>query len=157
MSKLFTSEKNIMSIEEFMENYIGKQYDGDEKLTHNNMSMYLYEKGLGSVSRVRFDVITKSDILKGKYVLVKDQNHQVLAYKNPMQHSLDNLFFEMQHSSKKKLEEIRNAILSDLGYTHDENGEVVDKEELKQQQYEDSLRVTAKVNRQRYVYKRQYY
>jgi len=158
MAKLFVSEKYIVSIDEFMDNYIGKHYDGKEKLTHHVMSMYLFEKGLPQVSRVNFSNVNKNDILMGKYVLVKDKNNQVLVYWNPAQHDLDRLFNEIKKSStRNNLEKLRNNILSELGYTHDKNGEVITKEEYKEQQDEDCLEVTNKVNRQKYITKRKYY
>ena len=43
--KVVVSEKQIVSIKEFMESYVGKEYTGNKKLTHREMQMFLYEKG----------------------------------------------------------------------------------------------------------------
>ena len=91
MSKVFVSKKQIISIEEFMENYIGKQYDGDNKLTHREMMLYLYEKGLKVPRKVSFDIVRKETILNGTYIVVKDNASQVLIYENPRLKSLYSL------------------------------------------------------------------
>ena len=158
MTKLYASKKDIISIQEFMVNFIGKEYDGTEKLTHHVMEMYLYQKGLPRVSKVQFSSVRKNDILTGKYILVKDDNNQIFGYVNPKSRSLDILMNEIAILNKKKnLEKIRNIILKESGYTHDNDGTVISKEEWQQYQAELMLEITDKINRQKYISKRHYY
>lgn len=158
MTKLFTSKKNIISIQEFMTNYVGKAYDGNEKLTHHVMAMYLCEKGLPFVSKVNFAAVTKENIMTGKYILVKDENNQILGYENPKNHSLDSLLCEIKsQNSKRNLERIRKNLLKEAGYTHDTDGTVITTEEFEQNEQEAMLTATDKVNRQKYICRRHYY
>lgn len=158
MTKLYASRKDIISIQEFMINFIGKEYDGKEKLTHHVMAMYLCQKGLPSVSKVHFSSVRKNDILTGKYILVKDDNNQIFGYINPKKRSLDILMNEISSLNKKKnLEKIRNTILKEAGYTYDNDGTVISKEEWQQYQAELVLQATDKINRQKYISKRHYY
>lgn len=158
MTKLFASKKDIISIQEFMINFIGREYDGKEKLTHHVMEMYLYQKGLPRVSKVQFSSVRKNDILEGKYILVKDDNNQIFGYVNPKSRSLNILMNEITNLNKKKnLGKIRNTILREAGYTHDNDGTVITKEEWQQYQAELMLQATDKINRQKYISKRHYY
>lgn len=115
MSKVFVSKKQIISIEEFMENYIGKQYDGDNKLTHREMMLYLYEKGLKVPRKVSFDIVRKETILNGTYIVVKDNASQVLIYENPRLKSLDSLLEELRSKANLvKTAKIRRKILKEI-------------------------------------------
>ncbi len=115
MSKVFVSKKQIISIEEFMENYIGKQYDGDNKLTHREMMLYLYEKGLKVPRKVSFDIVRKETILNGTYIVVKDKASQVLIYENPRLKSLDSLLEELRSKANLvKTAKIRRKILKEI-------------------------------------------
>lgn len=156
MAKLFASKKYIISIEEFMDNYVGKHYDGKEKLTHRVMSMYLHEKCLPRLLQMRISSVTTSDILTGRYLLVRDKNNQVLVYRNPAQHNLNCLLDEINAShNPEKLETIRDSILSSLGYTYNQDGEVVTKQECEEQQQKAKLTIEDQINCQKY--KRQSY
>lgn len=158
MAKLFVSKKDIIFIQEFMTNYIGKEYDGNERLTHHVMGMYLYEKGLTMVKTVNFADVRKTDLLTGKYIVVRDENHQVLVYENPKNHSLELLLNELTFQNKKRnLEKIRNTILKEKGYLHDSDGSIITTEEFQQNQYEDMLAITEKINRQKYIARKHYY
>ena len=156
-AKLFSSKKNFIFIREFMANYIGKEYDGNEKLTHHVMAMYLYEKGLSMVKKINFSKVKKEDLLTGKCILVKDENKQVLGYINPQNRSLNSLLDELNIQSKNRnLEKIRNKILKEAGYSHNSDGSIITTEEFQKNQYEDMLTITEKINRQKCLAKRHY-
>lgn len=144
MTKIFTSKKNIISIEEFMELYIGCRYDGSLKLTHSVMQDYLFENDYEPVKRVKFNSISKEGILKGEYVIVKDNNNQLLIYLNPKFKSFDTLLSELKASSRRgKLHNIRKTNLYNEGYTI-EYGRI---ERINNDDLE--LNITEKVNRQK--------
>lgn len=157
MTKVFVSEKQIISIEEFMNNYLQKPYDGKEKLTHHVMEMYLMDKCIAKPNRANFKNIKKEELAKGNYICVKDNNNQVLIYKNPRSNIFESLLLEINSSAnKRKLEQIRASILNEMGYVHDTDGTIVEKEQMKQIQKELLFAVTEKVNRLKYVNKHYY-
>jgi len=128
--KVIISEKQIVSIEEFMTNYLGKQYDGNSKLTHNEMLMFLYEKGSIIPEQVNFKKITNEKLLTGDYIAVKDEASRILFYQNPIKTSLKGLLIELQ--SKANLEKTKNARrqnINEQGYVEAING-IVKKEDL---------------------------
>ncbi len=83
MTKVIISKKQILNIQEFMANYIGKVYDKEKKLTHNEMYEYLMEKGIPIPKRANYDYVDKESLLKGTYLIVKDETSQIIIYKNP--------------------------------------------------------------------------
>lgn len=144
MSKIFTSKKNIISIEEFMKTYVGCEYDGTLKLTHSVMRDHLLENNLEPVKKVNFNNINKEDILKGKYIFVKDNNNQILIYVNPEFKSFDTLLRELKSSSRgSKLHNIRKTNLYNEGYII-EYGRIE-----KISNNDEEFSVTEKVNRQK--------
>jgi len=62
MVKVVVSDKQIISIEEFMNNYLGVvDYKG--RLTHRSMCEYLFEKGIMIPERVNFNSVNKESLL----------------------------------------------------------------------------------------------
>lgn len=157
MAKVFVSEKQIISIEEFMNNYIQQPYDGKEKLTHHVMEIYLMDKCIATPTRANFKEIRKEDLARGNYICVKDNNNQVLIYKNPRFNTFETLLFELNSSvNKRKLEKIRTSILNEMGYVHDKDGTIIEKEQMELIEKELLLTATEKVNRLKYVNKHHY-
>lgn len=123
MTKVVVSKKQIISIDEFMNQYIGKEYDGNGKLTHKEMNRFLMEKGISIPERVNFNMVHKEDLLNGTYIVVKDHHSQTLIYRNPKNYSLSGLLQELNSSQNlQRIEKVRKQILSTLGYQEERNG-----------------------------------
>lgn len=147
MSKLIVSKQQIIPIEEFMEKYVGKIYDGQEKLTHHVMEMYLYEKGLAQVEKVSFDKVNNENLLNGTYIVVKDNRGQRIVYRNPRS-SFKSLEEELRTlENLKKTRQARYLFLKEQNYSVAQNG-VVNKEEIVEQEY-----MIEKPNRQKILVK----
>ena len=111
------SKKHIVNIKEFMSNYLNYPYTGKNKLTHKEMRIFLYEKKQKQPVSVDISIIKKEDILKGKYLFVKDNTEKIIPYKNPM--NLAILYEELSQERKKKdLEQIRKKIIEEYKDTH---------------------------------------
>lgn len=122
MSKILISEKQIVNIEEFMENYVGKEYTWSDKLTHNKMVEYLLDKGISVPQRMSFDSVRKEDFLNGNIIAVKDKASKIIIYKNP-RISLNTLLYELQSKENiKRMKKVRNEILKQLGYQEKASG-----------------------------------
>ena len=100
-----------------MSNYLNYPYTGKNKLTHKEMRIFLYEKKQKQPVSVDISIIKKEDILKGKYLFVKDNTEKIIPYKNPM--NLAILYEELSQERKKKdLEQIRKKIIEEYKDTH---------------------------------------
>ena len=77
------SKKCIISIWEFMENYFDIVYDGNFKLTHNEMCYYLKNEKNIFIRRLGFNDINNAMILCGDVVLIRDEEGKVVPYVNP--------------------------------------------------------------------------
>lgn len=131
MAKVLISEKQIVSIEEFMENYVGKTYTWSDKLTHNKMVEYLLDKGISVPERMSFDRVRKEDFLNGNIVAVKDKTSKIIIYKNP-RINLNTLLYELQSKENiRRMKKVRNEILKQLGYQEKATG-IVNTEEDEQ-------------------------
>lgn len=126
---LYTSKKNIIKIEVFMENFLGISYDGEEKLTHNVMRQFLLEKGHTCPRRAVFSKIGNQDILCGDILMVKDKAGQKIGYYNPSK-NLSNLLEEL-NDVKKRIQSERNRriFLQENNYLLLNDGTVIEKEE----------------------------
>ncbi len=116
MSKAtFVSKKQIIEIEEFMEIYVGKKYDGEYKLTHSEMKIYMEMKHMPRLDRISFNKLDKNDISNGTYILVRDKVGKIIPYLNPKRISCNSLLEEL-HSEKnmKKLRQARAKILKSM-------------------------------------------
>ena len=143
MAKVIVSEKQIVSIEEFMNNFLGIKYDRDEKLTHRSMEEFLYDKGKNIPRKVSFNDVTKEKLLTGDYIVVKDESNKIIIYKNPRK-SLDMLYRELSSAQNKKtMKKNRKEILTSMGLI-DTNIGVLEKTDLEKEEYK-----LEKANRQK--------
>ena len=143
MTKVFISERQVVSIKEFMEFYVGKKYDWHDKLTHNLMSYYLREKGYFNIERTSFNDVSKEKILTGEILAVRDEVNKIIFYKNPRL-SLDNILKELNRPNNvKKRKEKRKEILTSLGLVDTDMG-VLEKSLFETEEYK-----IEKENRQR--------
>ena len=126
---LYTSKKDIIKIEFFMENFLDIIYDGNEKLTHGVMREFLIDKGKVCPKRAIFSRTKKDNVLDGKILLVKDHTGKTIAYHNP-RGDLTSLFADIKaETDPVKLEETRREILKSQKCILLNNGEVVSKDE----------------------------
>lgn len=145
-----TSIKNIISIEEFLLNYIlnekdSKKYDGGRvTLTHEEMNLYLFVNGYKSPNRIPFKKVKEFDLLTGEVLLVKDEIKKVIAYYNPRRTNITLLEQELNSAENKKnaLKKRRNYLKS-IGYIETKNGEVIEKDLI--DEIEDTI--IQKINR----------
>ena len=83
-----------------MENFLGIEYEGKNKLTHKEMIYYLSEKNESIPKAISFDKLNKEKILKGHYLVVIDENKRVIPYLNPKR--IENLMPELLAAQRKK-------------------------------------------------------
>lgn len=134
------SKKYIVSIEEFMSNYLNYPYTGKNKLTHKEMRIFLYEKKQKQPVSVNVNRIGKEDILKGKYLFVEDKNEKIIPYKNPM--NLAILYEELSQERKKKdFEQIRNKLIEEYEKEYSEQSS----EEYLGEEYKDTHKKKIKI------------
>lgn len=120
------SKKYIINIREFMSNYVEVSYDKERKLTHNEMNLYLYEKGRKAVEYIRFKSIKSEDILLGNVLLVKDEIGKVIPYANPKINNLKALLKELNSvESQKRTKTKRINTLKSMGYVETKSGDVI--------------------------------
>ena len=100
------SKKYIISIWEFAENYLGVMYDGNYKLTHDELRFYLREKLNISVRREGFSRTNKARLLSGEVILVRDEEGKVIPYSNPRRKELD--IDEINSNKNKSLLDMLN-------------------------------------------------
>ena len=85
-----------------MDNFLNVHYNGDNKLTHRIMNMFLWENNLRIPHRVRFSDVKTEDILRGDCLIVKDDINQKVIYSNPR--NLDRLMEEIsQHQNQEEI------------------------------------------------------
>ena len=126
---LYTSKKNIIKIEVFMENFLGISYDGKEKLTHNVMRQFLLEKGHPCPRRARFSNIENRNILNGEILIVKDKSGKKIGYYNPGK-DLASLLEELREGKNLiQSENIRRKILKENNYLLLNDGTIIEKED----------------------------
>ena len=129
------SKKYIITIEEFMENYLGKVYNGNSKLTHNEMYIYLKSKNMGIPRRVAFKCIKDEDILNGNILYVKDKENKIIVYRNPKHIDLKILLNELKSEKSKRNSMIaRRTYLKSIEYVQLSNGCVIKEEDLEENQ-----------------------
>ncbi|MEE3343365.1 MAG: hypothetical protein VZS44_04665 [Bacilli bacterium] len=111
---LKVSKKYILSIDEFMDNFLRTPYTGKNKLTHKEMKFFLKEKKKDIPKIISFRRIKQEDILRGKYLLVKDDVGKKIAYENPQK--LDLILNELllQQSAKANSHQEQASIESKL-------------------------------------------
>ncbi len=75
------SVKNTIGIREYMNYYLEVPYLNDERLTHDKMKDYLEEKGYPVPRSIAFSKITTEDVVKGNYLLVREETKKVKVLK----------------------------------------------------------------------------
>ena len=129
------SKKYIINIDEFMENYLGKVYNGNSKLTHNEMCIYLKSKDISIPNKVSFKCIKNEDILNGSILCVKDEENKIIIYRNPKLIDLNVLLNELKSEKNKRISMIaRRTYLQSIGYIQLSNGYIAKEEDLEKNQ-----------------------
>ncbi len=129
---LYTSKKDIIKIEVFMENFLDITYDGDEKLTHGVMKEFLIDKGRVCPKRAVFSKTKKCNLLDGEILLVKDKAGKTIAYRNPRT-NLKSLFTSIKEENDPvRLEEIRREILKTQNCILLNNGDIISKDDTEE-------------------------
>lgn len=124
----FISEKQIVSIREFLENYCSLRCSWRGKMTHKRMTEFLSLKGR-HVIRGKIGEITKEEKLTGKFIYVKDEIGKIIPYKNPNM-ELEKLHINLLiNSNPEKLRQRRLKNLQEENLTYDDYGRVVTLEE----------------------------
>ena len=124
----FISEKQIISIREFLENYCYLRCLWRGKMTHKRMTEFLSMKGK-HVTRGKIGEITKEEKLTGKFIYVKDEVGKIIPYKNPSM-ELEKLQINLLiNSNPEKLRQRRLKYLQAENLTYDEYGRVITIEE----------------------------
>lgn len=157
MTKLFISKKQIIKMNEFLENYVNIKYDSKEKMTHRNVNLFLSEKGI-YLRKVNFDKITNEDLLNGNIIAVKDENNQNIVYQNPRK-DLTTLYEELSTSfNKYRVKVARKEVLKALGLI-EVNNTVLKKTDLEEETYEleNNNRQKQFVIRNRSYYRKKHY
>ena len=142
----FISEKQIISIREFLENYCSLRCSWRGKMTHKRMMEFLSMKGRHIV-RGKIGEITKEEKLTGKFIYVKAEIGKIIPYKNPNM-ELEKLHINLLiNSNPEKLRQRRLKNLQEENLTYDDYGRVITLKEyneicqLKQlREKEDQLR-----------------
>ena len=112
--KLKVSEKNIIPIREYCDNFLNIPFSWRGKLTHGRLGEYAREKGTLLPRRGIFQEITKDDILRGKYYLIKDEVGKIIPYRAQTL-NFDTILDELKHERKSLLQEKRERILKEQG------------------------------------------
>ncbi|MBO6195423.1 MAG: hypothetical protein J6O56_03650 [Bacilli bacterium] len=112
--KLKVSEKNIIPIREYCDNFLNIPFSWRGKLTHGRLVEYAREKGTLLPRRGIFQEITKDDILRGKYYLIKDEVGKIIPYRAQTL-NFDTILDELKHERKSLLQEKRERILKEQG------------------------------------------
>ena len=131
-AKKFLSKKQVISIYDFLTNYLGKSYEVNDILSHRDMCIYLEDKYDIYLQKVPFNSVDLEGVLTGEYVMVKDEFNNIKIYKNPMK-SLKLLQVEL--SSKKNKEIVRKKrfqTLNQLGLI-ETNNEIIDKRTVEEE------------------------
>lgn len=145
----YKSSKECENIHVFMESWYGvkSHHRKRTRFHHNDMPLYLINRGVTPPTSVSLDVASKDD--SDKYVYVRDDDNKLAINKDAILSS---------NLSAKESEIRRTEILKSLGYGYDEvTGEVELLDDLEKEIYLEKLAPTEKVNRQKTISKRSYY
>ena len=147
MLKLSISSKNIISVEEFMDVYLGVPYTGKEKLTHKVMASYLYSKSKKPPKRATMALVKKDCILTGRYIFVKDVAGQIIPYMNPRSINLKDLQMQLNSESRKKdLEEIRAKIIEQASNNScSSNNSLINKEKYLEKKNKKHFKIKCRI------------
>lgn len=132
---LKVSKKNIISIREYSEFYLGTKFTLDGKLTHDRLTEFMHEKGKAMPRRGIIKNIKNEDILKGFYYLVKDETGQVIPYFN-LNYNLNYLLEDLK-KRKNELPEKRRKNLKEQGLRYNKYEEVRRENEVDPEDYDE--------------------
>ncbi len=152
----YKSSKECENIHVFMESWYGvkSHHRKRTRFHHNDMPIYLMNRGVTPPTAVSLDIASKDD--SDKYIYVRDDDNNIRCYSNCL--ALNKNAILSSNLSANEREKRRKEILKSLGYGYDEvTGEVELLEELEEEMYFDELVPTEKVNRQKTISKRSYY
>lgn len=152
----YKSSKECENIHVFMESWYGvkSHHRKRTRFHHNDMPLYLINRGVTPPTSVSLDVASKDD--SDKYVYVRDDDNNIRCYNNKLAINKDAIL--SSNLSAKESEIRRTEILKSLGYGYDEvTGEVELLETLEKEMHLEKLAPTEKVNRQKTISKRSYY
>ena len=152
----YKSSKECENIHVFMESWYGvkSHHRKRTRFHHNDMPIYLMNRGVTPPTAVSLDIASKDD--SDKYIYVRDDDNNIRCYSNCL--ALNKNAILSSNLSANEREKRRKEILKSLGYGYDEvTGEVELLEELDEEMYFDELVPTEKVNRQKTISKRNYY
>ena len=152
----YKSSKECENIHIFMESWYGvkSHHRKRTRFHHNDMPIYLMNRGVTPPTAVSLDIASKDD--SDKYIYVRDDDNNIRCYSNCL--ALNKNAILSSNLSANEREKRRKEILKSLGYGYDEvTGEVELLEELEEEMYFDELVPTEKVNRQKTISKRSYY
>ena len=152
----YKSTKECENIHVFMESWYGvkSHHRKRTRFHHNDMPIYLFNRGVTPPTAVSLDIASKDD--SDKYIYVRDDDKNIRCYSNCYAINKDDIL--CNNLSIEERYKRRKEILKSLGYGYDEvTGEVELLEKLEEEIYLDSLVPTEKVNRQKTMGKRKYY
>ena len=112
--KLKVSEKNIIPIREYCDNFLNIPFSWRGKLTHGRLAEYAREKGTLLPRRGVFQELREDDILRGNYYLIKDEVGKIIPYKAQTL-NFDRILEDLKHERKSLLQEKRQKILKEQG------------------------------------------
>ena len=152
----YKSSKECENIHVFMESWYGvkSHHRKRTRFHHNDMPIYLMNRGVTPPTAVSLDIASKDD--SDKYIYVRDDDNNIRCYSNCL--ALNKNAILSSNLSANEREKRRKEILKSLGYVYDEiTGEVELLENIENEIYLDELVPTEKVNRQKTISKRNYY
>lgn len=135
-TKIYSSNKDRISIHKFLREYIGIEHDIGKKLTHQKMHNIIDEENFKQRKKditqrtyynhptcVNYSIIQVDDIKSGRYIEVIDDKKKIIIYRNPQLFSAKNLFMELEKMDKTTLEMLRyESLLKSGRIAYDEGG-----------------------------------
>ncbi len=150
--KYAVSLKDCENIHDFMKNRLNirSHHRKRTRFHHNDMPIYLEERGIMPPDKVDYDCISQN-MDNDRFILVKDDYNNIRYYRNPLALDEKRLLRELQ-SAKDKLEQRRIEVLKSIddGYGYDPiTGEVRPLSDIALEDYLYSFEPTEKLNRQK--------
>ena len=152
----YKSSKQCENIHVFMESWYGvkSRHRKRTRFHHNDMPIYLINRGVTPPRSVSLAVASKDD--SDKYIYVRDDDNNIRCYNNIL--AINENAILSSNLSAKEREFRRTEILRSLGYGYDKaTGEVELLDTIEKEIYLDELVPTEKVNRQKTISKKSYY
>ena len=117
--KYYKSYKECENIHVFMENWYGvkSHHRKRTRFHHNDMPLYLFNRGVTPPRAVSYDVAFKAD--DNRYVFVRDDDKNIRCYEDKMCLDEDAILKENSKLSSEELLERRRRVLQSEGYDYD--------------------------------------